>query len=381
MSVDLYLPAFTSIARHFGTSVHAVQFSLSTYLVGFAAGQVLYGPLSDRYGRRRPLAAGIALYVVASLACAAAPSIGALIGLRLVQGLCGCAGVVISRAIVRDMFVGAEAARFFSLIMLVFGVAPVLAPLLGGQLLAVVGWRGIFVTLAGYGLACLVGAFWLPETLAPAARRSGGLRGALASYREVVGHRAFLAYAGASSFANAALLAYIVSAPAVVIEQFGVSPQKFGFVFGANALGFVAVSQLNRWTVRRLGLETVLRRAVAAQALCGVALLAVAVTGAGGLAAAAVPMFGVVASLGAIMPNATALALTPFPDSAGAAAAVVGTLQTGLGAAAGAIVAAIGLEPVLSMAVVLIGACALAVTTLAALAPRELPEPAAETPS
>ncbi len=370
ISVDLYLPAFPAVASHFDTSVGSVQLSLSTYMVGLAAGQVLYGRLSDIHGRRRPLLAGVSLYVVASFACAFAPSVETLIGLRLLQGFGGCAGIVIARAIVRDLFTGADAARFFTLLMLVFGVAPIVAPLLGGQILPIAGWQGIFVTLGVYGAACLAAVLWLPETLPPERRRAGGFRDAVSSHRAILGNRAFLANTGAGSLAIAALIAYIASSPAVVIEQYGVSPQSFGFVFGANALGLVAVSQIVGLLVGRVGVETVLRRGLIVQAAASLVLLGVAVADVGGLFGLLVPLFVVVSSVGAILPTSTALALTPFPHAAGAAAGVIGTAQAGLGAIAGAVVSAIALEPSVTMAAVLAGAAVAALGVLLAVAPR-----------
>jgi DHA1 family bicyclomycin/chloramphenicol resistance-like MFS transporter len=379
VSVDLYLPAFPSIAAHLGSSIGSVQLSLSTYMVGLALGQVLYGRLSDIHGRRPPMLAGISLYVAASLACAFAPSVEVLIGLRLLQGLGGCAGIVIARAVVRDLYAGAEAARFFSLLTLVFGVAPVVAPLLGGQILAFAGWRAIFVTLAAYGLACLASVLWLPETLPPQRRRASGLADALASYREVLGNRSFLAYAAAGSLATAALMAYLASSPAVVIEQLDVSPQAFGLVFGANALGIMAVSQLAGRAVGRLGTERVLRYGVGVQALAAVVLLAVAASGEGSRASLLPLMFVVVASIGAILPTSAALAMTPFPHAAGAASAAFGTLQTGLPAISAAVVSAIALAPATGMGIVLAASSVLAVAGLLLLAPRDRYGPTAET--
>ena len=352
VSVDLYLPAFPAIAGHFGSSVSTVALSLSTYMIGLAIGQAVFGRLADIYGRRRPLVWGILLYIVITIACAYAPSVGALVGLRAVQGFAGCAGMVISRAIVRDLFAGVEAARFFSLLMLVFGVAPVVAPLIGGQVLAIGGWQGVFFTLAAFAVVCLAVTLWLPETLPRERRRAAGTRDAVASYRQVLANRPFLAYAGAAGFAGAGLIAYIATSPAVVIDQFGVSPQLFGFVFGVNSLGLVAVSQITGRAVTRVGADAVLRAAVVIETVGGIALLVLAIAGVG-LWAVLVPMFVVVSSFGAIMPTSAALALTPFPRSAGAASALLGTTQSILGAAAGAVASAIVFQPAVSMGVVI----------------------------
>ncbi len=379
ISVDLYLPAFPALARHFETSMGSVQLSLSTYMLGLALGQLLWGWLADAYGRKRPLYAGIGLYVAASLACALAPSIGVLIGFRLLQGLAGCAGVVIARAIVRDLFAGAEAARFFSLLLLVMGAAPVLAPLFGGQILAAAGWRWIFLTLVVYGAACLVAVAWLPETLPPALRHRGGLRSAPAAYGQVLRNRSFVVHAGAFSLGGAAMLAYISAAPAVLIDEHGISPQAFGFVFGANAVGLVVVSQITGRLVRRVGSERILVCGVVAQALAAATLALVSALGIGGLAALLPPMFVIVSSFGAIMPTATALALTPLPEVAGAASAILGTGQTGFGAASAAVVGAVALDPATAMGVVAAGACLLALGLLAPAAARSRREQATST--
>jgi DHA1 family bicyclomycin/chloramphenicol resistance-like MFS transporter len=377
VSVDLYLPAFPTIARALDTDAGAVQLSLATYMIGLAVGQVLYGRLSDIYGRRRPMVAGISLYVAASVACAAAPSVETLVGLRLLQGLGGCAGIVIARAIVRDLFEGVEAARFFARLTLVFGVAPVVAPILGAQILTIAGWRAIFGVLAAYGVACLASVAWLPETLPAERRRAGGVADALVSYGMVLRNRAFLAYSVSGSLGGAAMMAYLVSSPAVVIDQFGRSAQLFGLVFAANALGFIVVSQLMGRRVVRVGGARVLRAGLLAQALSGGVLLALAVAGVGGLAALLVPMLAVVSSVGAILPPSAALAMTPFPHAAGAASAVYGTLQTGLAAAAAAVVSAVSAEPATAMGVVLVGASVLASSVLLLGAPRPVSRPSA----
>jgi DHA1 family bicyclomycin/chloramphenicol resistance-like MFS transporter len=379
VGVDLYLPAFPSIAERLDSTIGSVQLSLSTYMVGLAAGQLLYGRLSDIHGRRGPMLAGISLYVAASIACAFAPSVEVLVALRLLQGLGGCAGIVIARAIVRDLFEGEEAARFFSLLTLVFAVAPVVAPLLGGQFLALAGWRAIFVALAAYGVLCLAAVLWLPETLPPERRRASGLSDALASYREVLVNRSFAAYAAAGSLATGALMAYLASSPAVVIEQLGVSPQAFGLVFGANSLGIMAVAQLTGRSLGRFGIERVLLWGLATQAAAAVALLVVAVSGASNRATLLPLMFVVVASVGAILPTSTALAMAPFPHAAGAASAAFGALQTGLPAITAAIVSAIALMPATGMGIVLAACSVLALTSLLLIAPRPRYEPTAET--
>ncbi len=376
VSVDMYLPAFPSIARHYDTSIDNVQLTLATFMIGMAAGQFIYGSLSDRYGRRRPLIAGTALYIAASLGCALAPSVGALIGLRFVQALGACAGMVVTRAIVRDLFYGAEAARFYSLLILVFGVSPIVGPLLGAQILAVAGWQAIFLVLVGFGLVCLLGSLWLPETLPPERRRRGGLSELAGSYRQLIGDRKFNAYAFTQAFCGGTMLAYLVGSPAVLIDHYDLSPQAFGLIFGANALGLVAASQLTGRLLKTYRLGAVLRGAVLAQLVGAVTVLVVAITGVGGLAGLLPPLFVVVSCFGVIMPTATALALSPFPAIAGSAAALLGGIGSTVAAVSGALVGAIALSPTLSMATVIAVASALATAVLLLAAPRSTKEPA-----
>lgn len=341
LSIDMYLPAFPALGREFAASQAAVQLTLATYLAGLAAGQLLWGPLSDSFGRKRPLYAGTLLFVAGSLACALAPSIDALIGFRLVQALGGCAGMVIARAIVRDENEGTEAARFYSLLMLVIGVAPILGPVLGSQLLVLWSWRAIFSLIAAFGVACLAAVvFLLPETLPRSARRDGGIGGALASYRRLLGDPRYLAYGAGNGLAMSGLFAYIAGSPFVFIELHGLSPAGFGMLFGTNASAYIAGSQLNRALLRRTDPVRLVRFASAVQVTASLALLAAAATGAFGTAGIAVPLFFIVGSLGFISPNATALAMQPHPEIAGAASALTGTMQFAFGALAGALIGA-----------------------------------------
>jgi DHA1 family bicyclomycin/chloramphenicol resistance-like MFS transporter len=368
VSVDMYLPAFPSIAQHFDASIGDVQLTLATFMVGMAVGQFLYGSLSDRYGRRGPLVAGAALYAAASLGCALAPSVGALAALRFVQALGACAGIVVTRAIVRDLFHGAEAARFYSLLVLVFGVSPVVGPLLGSQILALAGWQAIFLVLVGFGLACVLCALWLPETL-PAERRRREPLGELASiYRRLVVDRRFSSYALASACSGGVMLAFLVASPAVLIDQYGVSPRTFALIFGASALGLVAASQLTRRLLKRYRLDTVLRRAVLLQFGGAVIVLVAALSGAGGLASLLPPLFLLMAVFGCVMPTSTALALTPFPSVAGSASALLGGFGAIVAAVSGVFVSALDLSPALAMATVMVifGSLSAAILLLAA---------------
>ena len=338
MSIDMYLPSLPALERAFAADTAAVQLTLSAFFLGLALGQALYGPLADRHGRRGPLLAGIALYVVASLGCALAPSIEVLVALRFLQAMGGCAGVVIARAVVRDLFDPQAAARMLSLLMLVMGVAPILAPLAGGAILVWAGWRWIFGALALFGLACwLAVAFGLRETR-PAHTVRPSFAGSLGIFAALARDRRFAGPALTAGVAQAGMFAYISGSPFVFIQVYGVSAQHYGWLFGLNALGIIGGSQVNRWLLRRQPAVAILRVANTATAAFGVALLGVAVSGAGGLPLLLVPLFGYVASLGFTYANAAALAMAPFPEKAGSASALLGTVQFGAAAVAGSVV-------------------------------------------
>lgn len=341
LSIDMYLPAFPAIGRTFAVDHGPVQLTLAAYLAGLAAGQLVYGPVSDAMGRRRPLFFGIAIFSAGSMLCAFAPSIDALIGLRLVQALGGCAGMVISRAVVRDLYSGAEAARFFSLLMLVLGLAPILGPVLGGFVLRVHGWDAIFWIMAGFSALCLLAVIsWLPETLPKPARRTGGVGEALGAYRTLLGDREFLRYALASGLGMAGMFAYIAGSPFVFIELHGVAPERFAVLFGINAAGFIAASQVNGYLVGKIAPDRLLRVGYTVQVCACAVLLFVAATGWFGLMGLFLPLTVAIASLGFIAPNAFALAMQPHPEIAGAASALAGTIQFGCGAVVGSLVGA-----------------------------------------
>jgi DHA1 family bicyclomycin/chloramphenicol resistance-like MFS transporter len=360
MSIDMYLPAFGAIAQTLRTDAAAVQRTLTVFMAGLALGQAVYGPVADRFGRRPALLSGCALYVVASIGCAAAESIGALLAWRFVQALGGCAGVVVARAIVRDLFDATASARVLSWLMLVMGVAPILAPLAGGALLVQAGWRAIFVALAVYGAAALAAVAWrLPETR-PADAIRPDVRGAVAGYAGLLRDRATVARMLAAGSAQAGMFAYIAGSPFVFIDLYGVAPQHYGWLFGANACGLIAVSQLNRRWLRQRTPAQLLGSAHAVHALAGLALLAIAVSGFGGLPALLVPLFVVVASLGAVMPNATALAMAPHPTRAGTASALMGALQFSLAVAATGAVSLLHATSARPMAAVIAGCAAVA---------------------
>jgi MFS transporter, DHA1 family, multidrug resistance protein len=328
MSIDMYLSAFPALARDFHATPGTVDLTLSAFFVAMALGQSLYGPLADRFGRKAPLYVGLTIYIVASAACALAPDIYTLIAMRCLQGGGGCVGIVIARAVVRDLFEAQQAARMFSVLMLVMGSAPILAPIAGGYLLVWLGWRSIFWTLSAFGLLCLLGAAaWLPETHPRRVRSASGIAGAAAVYASLLRDRRFVGYALAGAFAQAGMFAYIAGSPSVFIESFKLSATAYGWLFGANALGLIAASQINRRLLIHGNAAHVLRRTQVITACAGLSLLFVVTARLGGLPAILVPLFCYLASLGFTFPNSAALALAEQGGRAGSAAALLGTLQ------------------------------------------------------
>ena len=351
----MYLPGLPELRRDLETGASQTQLTLSACLLGLACGQVVAGPLSDSLGRRRPLLVGLAGYALVSLLCAAAPSAPALVGLRFLQGCAGAAGIVIARAVVRDLHTGAAAARFFSMMMLVNGLAPILAPLVGGQLLRATDWRGVFVVLSLLGgILLLAAARGLGETLPADHRQSGGMRVMASGFRELLTDRRFVGYAGSAGCAFAAMFAYIAGSSFVLQQIYGVSPQAFSLAFAVNAIGIVITSQVNRRLISRRPLPSLLRLGLATNAVGGMALLAVVLADIG-LVGVLPALFVVVASIGFVAPNAAALALASHPRSAGSASALLGVLQYAFGAAAAPLVGIAGEQTALPMAIVMAG--------------------------
>jgi len=365
LSMDLYLPGLPSMAHDLSAPAWAAQLTITTSMLGLAGGQLLAGPISDARGRRAPLLAGLAAYMATSLLCALSPTIWVLLALRLVQGAAGAAGIVIARAVVRDLHSGIAAARFFAMLMLVAGLAPILAPLAGGQLLHVTDWRGIFVVLAGIGAALLLAAWWtLPDTLAPEDRHTGGLVATLGVFGALLRDRPFMGYTLAMGLSFGAMATYISGSPFVLEEIHGVSPQLFSALFALNAAGIVATSQISRALVTRLGPRRLLGIGTAANAAGGVGVLAAVVLDLG-LAGLLPSFFVLVASLGAVLPNSAALALADHPRTAGSASALLGLAQFSIGAGAAPLAGVGGSHTALPLAIV---AAALSVSALACLA-------------
>ncbi|WP_436970947.1 multidrug effflux MFS transporter [Micromonospora coxensis] len=355
LTIDMYLPALPAIVADFHTTSAAVQLTLTGTLAGLAVGQLLIGPLSDAVGRRTPLIAGIALHVVASLLCALAPNVAVLGGLRVVQGLGIAAASVVAMAVVRDLFSGAAFATLLSRLLLVMGAAPILAPTLGGALLRATDWRGVFVALAAFGvLLVVVAVLGLPETLPPARRRRGGVAATLGVYGTLLRDRTFVGLVLVAGLAMAALFAYVAGSSFVLQGQYGLDEQQFGLAFGAGAVGLIAATQGNVRLLRRYSSQRILVTALAVGTVAGLALLAVAATGLGGLPSLLVSLWVVLAATGLAMPNAPALALSRHGEAAGTASALLGAVQFGVGALAAPLVGVLGTGAV-AMALVVAG--------------------------
>ncbi len=329
----MYLPSLPQLAAELGTNAAVIGLTLTACLVGLALGQLVAGPVSDRMGRRRPLLAGLVAFTLASLACAAAADATQLIAYRVVQGLAGAAGIVIARAVVRDLHTGAALARFFALTMLVNGLAPILAPIIGGQLLGITSWRGVFVVLAGIGALLLV-AVWLRlgESLPPERRRTGGMDELVRTFRSLLTDRRFVGYSLASALSFTAMFCYISSSPFVLQEHFGLSPQAFSLAFAVNAIGVVALGQLSGVLVGRVAPQRLMMAGLVLQCAGGLVLV-IAAAGDASLPVILVGYLLTVAPLGLVQPNASALALADQAAHAGSASAILGATSFLVGAA------------------------------------------------
>ena len=370
LSLDLYLPALPQLADDLNASASAAQLSITACLVGLALGQLVAGPMSDRFGRRRPLMIGLVAYLLASVACALAPNVTVLVVLRLIQGLAGAAGIVISRAVARDLYSGSALMIFFSRLLLIAGLAPVLAPVLGGQLTRIMSWRGIFGVLAGIGAVLLLaGWFGLKETLPPERRVVGGFRRTLHGYNTLLHDRFFVGCALSSGLAGATMFAYISGSTFVLQKIYGMSPQSFSLVFGAISLGLVAAAQAGARIALVWPLTRVLGVGLIINLFGATALLITVITRLpmGVLIGALVVM---VCSVGLIFPTANALAMADYPDLAGTASSLQGLSQFVFGAVAAPLVGIAGEHTALPLGIV---ATAVSVCAIASFASLVLP--------
>ncbi|MDT0344522.1 multidrug effflux MFS transporter [Streptomyces litchfieldiae] len=378
LSMDMYLPALPEVGDALGTGAATVQLTLTACLLGLGLGQLVVGPMSDQLGRRVPLIAGMSLYIVASVACAFAPNVETLTFVRFLQGLAGSAGVVISRAIVRDLFEGVAMARFFSTLMLISGAAPILAPVFGGQLMRFTDWRGIFLVLAVAGLALvLVVARWLPETLPRERRDAGGVPAALRAMRGLFRDRVFTGHLLVGSLTFAALFAYVAASPFVIQEIHGASPQTFSMLFMANSIALVAMSQVNgKILVGRVSTHRIMTTGLVVITLAAAALLVMTsgVLGRAGLVPVSIGLFVLMGAMPLVLPNANSEGLDRTPHAAGSASALLGASAFFVGAIASPLVGVAGEDTAVPMAVVQLAVVALAGVCYAAMCrPRRRP--------
>jgi DHA1 family bicyclomycin/chloramphenicol resistance-like MFS transporter len=342
LTIDMYLPAFPALAEDLGASESAVQLTLTGMLAGLAVGQIVIGPLSDALGRRRPLLAGLVVHALASVLCALAPSIAVLSGVRVLQGFAGAAISVVALATVRDLFSGIAFARTMSRLMLVIGLAPIVAPSIGGFILQVTDWRGIFVVLAGAAVVLIAVAFLgLRETLPVERRRSARLGPTLRTYGSLFADRTFVALVFVAGLMFSSLFAYVSGASFVLQTGFGLDERTFGIVFGLNAAALTVFSQLNPALIRRYGPANVLTGAILVSVAAAVALLLAGLAD-GPLASVLVPLTVLLGAAGLAMPNTPALALTRHGEAAGTASALLGFLQFGVGALVAPLVGVLG---------------------------------------
>ncbi|UUQ66955.1 multidrug effflux MFS transporter [Pseudomonas fuscovaginae UPB0736] len=338
LAIDFYLPGFPAMAVAFGTDEKHIQLTLAVYFFGLSIGQLVYGPLADRFGRRGPLLVGVVLFTLASLACAFAPSLEWLIAARFLQALGGCAGTVISRAMVSDKCDAIGSAKVFSQLMLVTGLAPILAPMLGGVLVNLYGWQSIFIVLTLFSaLSAFAVAFGLPESL-PVDQPRQPLSGALRQYGRLLSDRVFVGHALTGGIAIAGMFAYIAGSPFVFIKLYGIPAEHYGWLFGSNAAGFILVAQVNARLLGKLGPALLLARAVWVYVAAGLSLLGISLLHTTQLWPLLVPLFICIASLGCIVPNAAACAMRGQGARAGSASAMFGCLQFSVAAGAASLV-------------------------------------------
>ena len=363
LAIDFYLPGFPAMAQAFATDEKHIQLTLAVYFLGLSIGQLVYGPIADRFGRRVPLLVGVGLFTLGSFACAFAPTLEWLIGARFIQALGGCAGMVLSRAIVSDKCDAVGSAKVFSQLMLVMGLAPILAPMLGGLLVNVYGWQSIFIVLTGFSaLAALAVALGLPESL-PANVPRQPLSGALRQYGRLLKDREFLGHALTGGIAMAGMFAYIAGSPFVFIKLYGVPAEHYGWLFGSNAAGFILVAQVNARLLAKRDPGFLLARTVWVYLAAGLALLGISALHTEQLWPLLIPLFVCIASLGCIIPNASACAMNGQGARAGSASAMLGFLQFSVAAGAASLVGVLhdGSAMPMAMVITLCGLLAVAI--------------------
>ncbi|MDE3236108.1 MAG: multidrug effflux MFS transporter [Bacteroidota bacterium] len=338
-SIDMYLPAFPDIAKSLHASISQVMLSLSSFFIGISAGQLIYGPLLERYGRKKPLYGGLIIYLFASIGCAFAGSVHALILLRLLQAVGGCVGMVAARAMVRDLFEVKENAKIFSTLMLVVAVSPIVAPTVGGYITAILGWRYVFAMLIIITILILAGIYFLlPESKKPDPDFSLRAGPILKNFSSVIRHPQFSTHAFTGAVAYAGLYAYISGSPYVFMEIFKVSEKQYGWIFAFIAMGLIGTSQVNNIFLKKYTSEQIIQAALICQSITGIILTVLFISGIGNLLLTIFLIFIFLCCQGFLFPNTSALSLAPFGHNAGSASALLGAIQLSIGACASAIV-------------------------------------------
>ncbi|PKA44537.1 multidrug effflux MFS transporter (plasmid) [Rhizobium sullae] len=341
ISTDLYLPAMPAMGRDFGADPGSIELTVSGFLIGFSLGQLFWGPVGDRYGRRLPVAVGLLLFVIGSAGCAMSGSAAEMILWRVVQAIGACSGVVLARAMVRDLYEGSRAAQMLSILITIMAVAPLLGPIVGGQILAIAGWRSIFWVLVAVGLATLAALFTVPETLPAERRNKNSITDAVLGYGKLLANRRLLGFAAAGGFFYAGIYAYIAGTPFAYIDYYHVPAGLYGVLFALGIVGIMVTNMVNSRLVTRLGSTTILRFGTFGAMASGFAILVAGATGWGGLWALTTLLFVFVSWSGLIVANSIGGALQDFPEQAGAVSALVGAIHYGSGIAGSAAVSAL----------------------------------------
>jgi DHA1 family bicyclomycin/chloramphenicol resistance-like MFS transporter len=364
-SIDMYLPGFPAIAKDLHTTVAHITLSITSFFIGISVGQMIYGPLLDKYGRKKPLYVGLVVYLVTSVACAYAPTANALIGIRFLQALGSCAGMVASRALVRDIFPVNENAKVFSLLMLVLALSPIVAPTLGGYMTSLFGWQSIFFVLASIAAATIL-LVWLqmPNGRKPDRTMSLLPRPIISGFWEVAKVPQFYTYAFAGAIASSGLYAYIAGSPFVFMELYHVSDKQYGWIFAIIAMGLIVAAQVNTILLRKFSSEQIIRVTLFCQCLAGIALVVGTWFNVLGLYSTIFLIWIFLSTQGFAFPNSSALSLAPFSKNAGTASALMGAVQLGIGAITTALVSVLNNNTAMPMAAVM---CACAITSFLVL--------------
>jgi len=370
-SIDMYLPGFDAIAASLQTTVAHVQLSLTSFFIGIASGQIIYGPLLDRFGRKPPLIVGLVIYIAASISCALTNSADYLIAYRFIQALGSCGGMVASRAMVRDFFGPTESAKIFSLLMLVIGISPILAPSVGSFVMAHWDWHGIFLVLTVISVCILLAVvFFLPESKGANRELSLLPKPIVRSYWQVFRNRQFFAHAFAGGLASSGLYAYLAGSPYIMITLYGLDQKQYGLVFALIASALITASQLNRYLLNKYSSEQVAKTALVIQSSIGIVLALLCFAGWVNLYVMVALIFLFLGSQGFVFPNTSALALGPFSRLAGSASALLGSLQMACGALSSASVSYFHNGTTVPMAVVMAGCATLSLFILLTSSPR-----------